>query len=118
MSKLLVITRHAPYGSSGAREALELALAGALFDQEVSLLLMDDGVFQLLPGQTPKAIDQKNLGAMLQSLPMYDIEKIYVSESALKARGLDISAAAVPVEVLDSQAIQALISSQDQVFNV
>ncbi len=118
MSRLLIISRQAPYGSSAAREALELALAGALFDQQVSLLLLDDAVFQLVAGQNPAAIQQKNHGAMLQSLPMYDVENLYASERSLNERGLEPSDLILPVKSLSTAEIQKLISEQDKVFHV
>ncbi len=49
--KLLFISRHAPYGSSLARDALDAVLASSAYDQQLSLLFMDDGVFQLLKNQ-------------------------------------------------------------------
>ena len=118
MSKILVISRKAPYGSSAPREALDLALAGALFDQSISILLLDDAVFQLLPGQHPKAIGQKNLGAIMQSLPIYDIDNIFIAERALKERGLTASTLSLPAKAISTAEIKQLIQEQDQVFHV
>lgn len=118
MSKILVISRQAPYGSGAAREALDLALAGALFDQSISILLLDDAVFQLLPDQRPKEIGQKNIGAMMQSVPIYDIDNIYLAARALTERGLTVSTLSFPAKALSAAEIKQLIQAQDQVFHV
>lgn len=118
MKKFLIISRSAPYGSSAAREALELALAATLFDQPVAILLLDDGVYQLLPNQAPAAIQQKNLGAMQQALPLYDIDRIYVSARAMAERGLTPADLALPVEAISDTQLAKFLSQQDVVLNV
>src|SRR5690554_7301836 len=74
--RILLISRHAPYGSSIAREALDAVLASAAYDQQISLLFMDDGVFQLLAEQDPGSIGQKSFASMLSALPLYDVTNI------------------------------------------
>lgn len=118
MKSFLIISREAPYGSSGAREALELALACALFDQQVALLLLDDAVFQLLPDHNPGSIEQKNLAAMQQSLPLYDVENLYVCQRSLSDRGLSTQQLSMPVKPVDTAQLKLLIRDHDQVINV
>ena len=118
MNSFLIISRAAPYGSAAAREALELALACALFDREVALLLLDDAVYQLLPDHSPAGIGQKNLAAMQQSLPLYDVEKIYVCQRSLEARGLRPEALALPVTPVDPQSLKALLREHEAIINV
>ncbi len=118
MNSFLIISRAAPYGSAAAREALELALACALFDREVAILLLDDAVFQLLPDQSPAGISQKNLGAMQQSLPLYDVEKIYVCQQSVETRGLDAQTLALPVIPVDPQNLKALLREYEAIINV
>ena len=113
----LLINRQAPYGSSAARDALDVALTASVFEQDISLLFLADGVFQLLQDQQPQGIQQKNISANLSALPMYDIDQIFVSASALKARGLKKEQLSLPAELLDDQQIAALISRHDQVMS-
>ena len=113
----LLINRQAPYGSSAARDALDVALTASVFEQDISLLFLADGVFQLLKDQQPQEIGQKNLAANLSALPMYDIDQIFVSASAMKERGLDKEQLSLPAELLDDQQIAALISRHDQVMS-
>jgi tRNA 2-thiouridine synthesizing protein C len=59
--KILLVSRHAPYGNSTARESIDIALAAAAYDQDIGILFMDDGVFQLLKNQQSQHVDQKIL---------------------------------------------------------
>jgi tRNA 2-thiouridine synthesizing protein C len=115
--RFLVISRRPPYGSSHARDALDTALTTAVFEQPVAMLFLDDGVFQLVREQQPAAIQQKNLGATLSALPMYDIEQLYVCARALHERGLSAEHCVLPVQPLDSAAIAQLIQHHDVVLS-
>lgn len=89
MKKTLLITRQSPYRSHLARGALDAALAAAVFEQDVTLLFMDDGVWQLTGEQQPEAAYTKSLEKTLRSLELYDLEKLYFEQSAVVARGLN-----------------------------
>nr|WP_067292238.1 sulfurtransferase complex subunit TusC [Marinobacterium profundum] len=115
--RFLIISRRPPYGSSHARDALDTALTTAVFEQPVSMLFLDDGVYQLLQAQQPAGIQQKNLGATLSALPMYDIDQLYVCDSALRSRGLGPDDCLLPVQLLDSNAIAQLIRNHDVVLS-
>lgn len=112
----LLICRHAPYGNSLAREALDVALTAATFDQPVTMLFLGDGVLQLLRDQQPAAIAQKALDKQLAALPLYDVETIYVDAAALSTRGLEIADLALPVQVLTPQQITRQIETHDIVL--
>ncbi len=112
----LLICRRAPYGQSLAREALDVALTAATFDQQVAMLFMGDGVLQLLKGQQPAAIAQKALDKQLAALPLYDIETIYVEAEALQQRGLALSDLALPARALSADAIAEHINAHDVVL--
>ncbi|GAB2876972.1 sulfurtransferase complex subunit TusC [Microbulbifer echini] len=86
--RTLALCRAAPYGSALAREGLEAVLASAAMEQEIDLLFLGDGVFQLLDHQSPMAIGQKSLRRNLMALPMFGIEQLYVARGSLAQRGL------------------------------
>lgn len=116
--KLLFISRHAPYGSSIAKEALDAALAASVYDQDLSLLFMDDGVFQLLQHQEPFAIAQKSFAAMLPVLPLYGIDNIYVHQESLKLRGITTDELVLEqVKLIDSCTVGKLMAEQDQLLS-
>ncbi|MDH0303667.1 MULTISPECIES: sulfurtransferase complex subunit TusC [unclassified Pseudomonas] len=115
---LLIISRQAPWNGPGAREALDIALAGGAFDLPLGMLFLDDGVFQLAAQQQPDALEQKNLAANLQALPMFGVEELFACGYSLARRGLDGGSLSLPVEVLDDAALTALIARFDQVVTL
>ncbi|MCO7515215.1 sulfurtransferase complex subunit TusC [Pseudomonas guariconensis] len=115
---LLIISRQAPWNGPCAREALDIALAGGAFDLPLGMLFLDDGVFQLAAGQQPAALQQKNLAANLQALPMFGVEELFACGHSLSERGLDAGALELPVQVLDDAALSALIARFDQVVTL
>jgi tRNA 2-thiouridine synthesizing protein C len=116
--KLLFISRHAPYGSSLAKEALDAVLAAAAYDQDISLLFMDDGVFQLLNNQETKSIHQKNFAMMLSALSYYDIDKIYVHQESLQARQILLSELLLTnIRCVDNKTATALFAEQDHLLS-
>ncbi|OEC35942.1 tRNA 2-thiouridine synthesizing protein C [Pseudomonas cuatrocienegasensis] len=119
MSKsLLIISRQAPWSGPGARETLDIVLAGGAYDLPIGLLFLDDGVFQLFAEQAPKALQQKDLTANLQALPLFGIEALYCCAHSLGERGLGQTPLALPAELLDTSALQALLARYDQVITL
>ena len=98
-------------------KALEVVLISAAFDQDVSLAFLDDGVYQLVKGQQTKAIDVKNFSPAYRALEGYDVEKLYVEEESLEARGLTENDLLVPVEVLSAAQMAELMDEQDVVLS-
>ncbi|MGF1613282.1 MAG: sulfurtransferase complex subunit TusC [Gammaproteobacteria bacterium] len=117
VKKFLYVNRRAPYGSIYALESLEVVLIGAAFEQDVSLLFLDDGVFQLKKGQDTAASDMKNFSPTYRALEMYDVEKLYADKESLEQRGLTEDDLIVPVEILSSEEIKDLMAQQDVVLS-
>ncbi|NIF26562.1 sulfurtransferase complex subunit TusC [Pantoea sp. Tr-811] len=115
---MLIISRQAPWSGPSAREALDIALAGGAFDLPLAMLFLDDGVLQLAPDQQPAAVQQKNLAANLQALPMFGVDELFACGHSLARRGLPTDALALQVEVLDAAALKALIARFDQVVTL
>ncbi|MET3457056.1 MULTISPECIES: sulfurtransferase complex subunit TusC [Pseudomonas] len=116
---LLLISRQAPWSGPGAREALDIVLAGGAFDLPIGLLFLDDGVFQLSAGQNAKAVQQKDLSANLQALPMFGVEELFLCADSAAERGVASAALALgEVKVLNAPDIAALIDRYDQVITL
>ncbi len=86
--KFLYINRKAPYGTIYALEALEVALIGAAFEQDVALAFVDDGVYQIAEGQNSAGIGMKNFSKTYRALGDYEVRKLYVERESLIERGL------------------------------
>jgi len=86
--KFVYLNRKAPYGTVYALESLEVVLIAAAFEQEVQLIFMDDGVYQLTKGQSTDGIGMKNFSKTYAALGDYDVNQIYVCNDSLAERGL------------------------------
>ena len=118
-TSLLVISRQAPWSGPSAREALDIVLAGGAFDLPIGLLFLDDGVFQLAAEQDARALQQKDLSANLQALPMFGVEELFVCADSVAERGLDPGALSLAeARVLAADEITALIDRYDQVITL
>jgi len=115
--KILLICRRAPYGNELARAALDVALAGGAFEQDIDVLFMDDAVWQLLPDQDAAKIGRRNIHRTLRSMPLYGIETFYVEDASLRARRLKPSRLEGNLELLDAAALPAFVESHDHVLS-
>jgi tRNA 2-thiouridine synthesizing protein C len=95
-----------------------MALACAVFEQDVNYVFLDDGVYQLLKGQDGAAILNKTLGNALETLALYGIENAYADQQSLKKRGIDIAALLPGMQLIESDTISKLIENSDTVFNL
>jgi tRNA 2-thiouridine synthesizing protein C len=88
VKKFMYLNRRAPYGTIYAWESLEVVLIGAAFDQEVSLMFVDDGVYQLVKGSDPSGTEMKNFTPTYRTLGDYGVRHMFVDKASLEARGL------------------------------
>ena len=117
VKKFMFVNRKAPYGTIYALESLEVVLIAATFDQDVSLVFIDDGVYELVKGQETKGIGIKNHSKTYRALDGYDVEKLYVERESMEERGLSEADLLVPVEVLSSAEMAYLMAEQDVVLS-
>jgi tRNA 2-thiouridine synthesizing protein C len=117
VKKFMFVNRKAPYGTIYALESLEVVLITATFDQDVSLVFIDDGVYELVKGQQTKDIGVKNFSPSYRALDGYDVEKLYVDQESLSARGLSEKDLLVPVEVLNAEQMGQLMQQQDVILS-
>ncbi len=109
----LLVLRRSPYGSGLARASVDLALAMGAFEQDFDVLFLGDGVLQLIPDQASDEIGVKNIGRALSSLPLVDVEKVYVDASALAQYGLDPNELLLPAEPVESDRLRQLLAESD-----
>ncbi len=116
VKKFLYVNRRAPYGTIYAQESLEVVLITAAFDQDTSILFMDDGVYQMKKNQDTTMTGMKNFSRTYRALEGYDIEKLYAAKESLEARGMTADDLVAPVEVLDREQVVELMEEQDVIF--
>lgn len=115
--KLLFALRHAPYGNTFAKESLDAILATAVYEQTLSVVFMDDGVFQLINSQQADAINEKSFSNMLSAFPLYDIDRVFVCEQSLVERGISLQSIPTIVQPLNTQALNQLFQQQDHLLS-
>ena len=117
VKKFMFVNRKAPHGTIYALEGLEVVLVSAAFDQDVSLVFVDDGVYELIKGVNTKGIEVKDFSKTYRALEGYDVEKLYVEKASMDARGLTEADLIVDVTVLDSAEMANLMAEQDVVIS-
>lgn len=116
--RILIVLRHSPYGSSLAKAALDALLAMAAFEQRVDVLFAGDGVLQLMRDQDSHSVGRKNIGRMLASLPLYDIERVYVDAEAVARYNLDIASAPFDARLLSPSEMHQLMVTFDHLMGL
>lgn len=115
--KILILCRKPPYGDALSREALDIALAAAVFDQSLALVFTGDGVWQLLGDQDSSLINCKNQGKLLSALPLYDVSELYVDAEALTQRNIAASDLVLETQLLDAPSLAKFIEGFDVILN-
>lgn len=117
VKRFMYLNRKAPYGTIYALETLEKILVAAAFEQDVSVVFVDDGVYQIKKGQNTAGIGMKNFSPTFRALDGYDVEKLYVERESLEARGLSEEDLIVDVEVVGTEQLKELMAAQDVILS-
>ena len=117
VKKFMFLNRKAPHGTVYALEGLEVVLITAAFDQDVSMVFTDDGVYQLMKGIDSKGIEVKDFSKTYRALEGSDTEKLYVDQKSMDARGLTEDDLIVDVTMLSVDEMANLMAEQDVVIS-
>ena len=129
--KFMYINRRAPYGTVYPLEGLEVVLIGAAFEQEVCMVFISDGVFQLKQGKDTIDSGMKNFSPTYRALGDYEVTRLYVERESLEERGLteadlmpltwededDDWAEKPSIHIVSRTQLSDLLEEQDVVFN-
>lgn len=117
IKKFMFVNRKAPYGTIYALESLEVVLIAAAFEQDCSMAFLDDGVYQLKKGHATAGIEVKGFEKTYGALDDYDVNKLYVDQESMAARGLTADDLCVPVEIMSRADLGKLMDEQDVVLS-
>ncbi|MCW8335086.1 sulfurtransferase complex subunit TusC [Vibrio sp. SCSIO 43135] len=106
MSQLTYLFRSAPHGRNSGREGVDALLAASAYCEDITVLFIGDGVYQLLLGQDPSGVLSKDYAPMLKLFDLYDIEHVYVCAESLSERGLAQADLVIEAEALTRQQLQ------------
>ena len=116
MSKVAVLMRKAPYGSVYTAEGFRTLMGIAVFEMDISVVFVDDGVYALIDGQAPDKLDIKPLGDGFPMLTEFDVKRFYVHDASLAERGLSTDDRVLDVEVVSGEQIAEVLASAGKVL--
>lgn len=114
--KLLYIFDASPYSTAKGVEALDALMIGATFEQDISVLFVFNGVFQLKSGQDLVGLKIKQYTRAFNALIDFEVSKVYVHDQSLIARGLTGDSLMIDCDVINSTQVAALVAEQHRVF--
>ena len=114
--RFMFVNRRPPHGTIYAQEVLQMVLISAMFDQDVHLAFLDDGVLQLRLGQTPSVLDMKDFWRTYRALDGYGIDRIYAERELLQERGFSAEDLVIPVDVVGRADMARLMDEMDVVL--
>jgi tRNA 2-thiouridine synthesizing protein C len=106
-----VLMRKAPYGSVYTAEGFRSMMGIGVFEMDISVVFVDDGVYALVKGQNPDELDMKSLGDGFPMMPDFGVTKFYVHDQSLKERGLTVDDLVMDVETLDDAGVARTLES-------
>ena len=115
-NSVAIVMRKAPYGSVYTAEGFRTIMGIAVFEMDLSVVFMDDGVFALLKDQNPAQFDMKPLGDGFPMLRDFDVEKFYVHDVSLAERGLTLDDLVLEAELVDGAQIAAILETAGTVL--
>jgi tRNA 2-thiouridine synthesizing protein C len=113
-----MVMRSAPYGSTNAKDALDVALTLAAFEQSPCLLYQGAGLQQLLL-DTSHTTPFKHIGKMLKALPMYDIPHIYIDQASMASQKIapeQLDNLPVKCHIVDSEQVAKLLHNHQHIM--
>lgn len=116
--KLAFLFRTAPHGNAVSREGLDALLAATAFcdEEEIGVFFIDDGVLNLLDGQNPELLLQKDFIRTFKLLDLYDIEQRFVCADSLDQYNLQTEQLIISAEKIDRTSLINKLSQAEKVF--
>ena len=116
--KLAFLFRTAPHGNAISREGLDALLAATAFcdEEEIGVFFIDDGVLNLLDGQNPELLLQKDFIRTFKLLDLYDIEQRFVCADSLDQYNLQTEQLISSAEKIDRTSLINKLSQAEKVF--
>ena len=116
--KLAFLFRTTPHGNAISREGLDALLAATAFcdEEEIGVFFIDDGVLNLLDGQNPELLLQKDFIRTFKLLDLYDIEQRFVCADSLDQYNLQTEQLIISAEKIDRTSLINKLNQAEKVF--
>lgn len=113
--RYLFLFRSAPQKNCRTSELLDNVLTVAAFDQPVTVLFLDDGVYCLKSNSSPE--DTHRFSVSFSSLAFYAIRDTLVEYESLKERRLTVLDCSIAATVIYRSEIAGLVATHDYVVS-
>ncbi len=109
-ARVAFLMRHSPYGTVYPAEGFRAMMGTGVFEMDIVVVFVDDGVYAALKGQKPEELDMKPLGDGLPGLAEVGVKEFYVHDASLAERGLSAGDLTVDAAVVDSARIAEVLA--------
>ncbi len=116
MEKVIVLLRKAPYGSIYTAEAFRTIMGIAVFEMDICVVFVDDGVYSLVKDQNPEKLEMKPLGDGFPMLKEFNVNRFVVHDESLSERGLTADDLVMEVEMANNSQISEIIKEYGRVL--
>jgi tRNA 2-thiouridine synthesizing protein C len=116
MEKVIVMLRKAPYGSVYSAEAFRTIMGIAVFEMDICVMFIDDGVYALVKDQNPAKLDMKPLGDGFPMLKDFDVNRFVVHQKSLEERGISANDLVLDAEIVNNEQFSQIIEEYGRVL--
>jgi tRNA 2-thiouridine synthesizing protein C len=116
MNKVVILLRKAPYGSIYTAEAYRTMMGIGIFEMDICVVLVDDGVYTLVKDQRPGKLDMKPLGDGFPMLQEFNVNRFVVHDESLAERGLTKEDLVLDVELANNSQISEIFNTYGKVL--
>lgn len=113
--RFLFLLRRPPQGGVIDSELFDQMLTLAAFDQAITVLFVDDGVYRLTR-ETGEPVPTMEPAGLLELLAFYDIESIWVEEESLVQRDMNLDEARLSVRTILREDVAGLLARHDAIL--
>ncbi len=107
-----------PYAGTAARAGIDAALAFAVFAQAPEVVLCGDAVLSLLPAEIGQEQPQPSLRKVLDSMPLYDVDHLWVDLASLEQHGMAPAALPDYARCADDAKLRDLVARAGHVLSL
>jgi tRNA 2-thiouridine synthesizing protein C len=116
MEKVVILLRKPPYGSVYTAEALRTMMGIGVFEMDICVVFIDDGVYAIVKNQNPAKLEMKPLVQGFEMLKEFNVNKFIVHGDSLAERGLNQADLGLDVEIADSARIAGILQAYEKVL--
>jgi len=109
--EIALLNSKAPFSSNAGKDALDIALVFASFEQPPALFFQGDGVHQLISNQNANLLSIKDYLKTFSAFEFYDIEEVFICQTSLEERNLACQFHIDGVQVLNQSDFSATLLS-------